>query len=400
MYTIADTEMLVEEEVISQAAARIIEARARDIMVGLAINTVLCTGILFATFGLIFWLADAFAVALFGALFIAAGVVTLRSGTTVYAMFGNAAALIGAGMLLGGAGFELMDKYQNIAGVTMTLGGAAVAALAGWGFVKSKLSTRFVTGSVFLMAGALHLTGMGVLVEEYGLSGLPVSAFWLYAACAIAAAGWLIDVRLVSALAVAPFAQALDTGTFYMHAAYVFYSPEATLSILQMSVLIVAMLWIAQTQNARTARHARIHVMMGFIVANLCALVGSLWGDVVGETIWGPGASWFRSGLSPSEWQDAIASFRASALTIHEHVFSVAWAVALMAIIFTAAHKNMRGLFNAGVTFAGIHAYTQAFETFYDEPLAYVIGGIAAIPLAWGMWRLNLWFTHQTALQN
>jgi len=45
------------------------------------------------------------------------------------------------------------------------------------------------------------------------------------------------------------------------------------------------------------------------------------------------------------------------------------------------------------MTFAGIHAYTQVFESFYDEPLAYVVGGLAAIPLAFGLWRLNnAWF--------
>lgn len=43
--------------------------------------------------------------------------------------------------------------------------------------------------------------------------------------------------------------------------------------------------------------------------------------------------------------------------------------------------------------FAGIRAYTQMFESFSDEPLAYVIGGLAAIPLAFGLWRLNnVWF--------
>ncbi len=33
------------------------------------------------------------------------------------------------------------------------------------------------------------------------------------------------------------------------------------------------------------------------------------------------------------------------------------------------------------------------FENSADEPLAYVIGGLAAIPLAFGLWRLNnAWF--------
>ena len=119
MHTIADTKMLVEEGVISNAAARIIEARARNTMVALAINTLLCAGILFATFGLIFWLADAFAVAVFGLLMAGAGLAMLSFGKPLYAMFGNAAALIGSGMLLGGMGIELSNKYPDSAGWVM-----------------------------------------------------------------------------------------------------------------------------------------------------------------------------------------------------------------------------------------------------------------------------------------
>ncbi|MEM9578000.1 MAG: hypothetical protein AAF999_13415 [Pseudomonadota bacterium] len=400
MHTIADTKTLVAEGVISQAAARIIESRARSAMVALAINAVLCAGILFATFGLIFWLADALAVAVCGGVFLLAGGLTLNKGHALYSMFGNAAALIGAGMLISGFGIEMADKYEDIAGWVMALVGAGVALCMVLLQRTKSLATPFVTGAILLMAGALHLSGLGLWAEQLSLTGLPMVAFWLYAAMLIALAGWFVDVRLVSALAIVPFAQALDTSTFYFHAAYVFYSPEPTLSILQMSGLIAAMLWVARRGDERVARHARIHVMMAFIVANLCALVGSLWGDVVGETIFGPSRDLLRNGADYTDWRDAVEVYRASALVIHEHVFSVLWALALVAITALAAHKNLRGLFNAAVTFAGIHAYTQVFETFYDEPLAYVVGGFVAIPLAWGMWRLNTWFLGRAAPSN
>ncbi|MEL6978006.1 MAG: cisplatin damage response ATP-dependent DNA ligase, partial [Pseudomonadota bacterium] len=45
--------------------------------------------------------------------------------------------------------------------------------------------------------------------------------------------------------------------------------------------------WIARHRPERIARHARVLAVLGFVVANLCALVGSLFGDYVGETIWG-----------------------------------------------------------------------------------------------------------------
>ena len=391
MHTIADTKMLVEEGVITRSAARIIEARARNTMVALAINTLLCAGILAATFGLIFWLANAAAVAVTGVLMLAGGLLVLARGKDLYAMFGNAATLIGAGMLLGGAGFEFTDKYPDIAGWALTAGGMAVAAATAWAYRGRHLVNRFISGSVLLMALALHLTGLFHFVDHADLFGLPMSLLWLYSAAVIGLAGWFVDVRLVSALAILPFAQALDTGTHYSNAVYAFYSPETTLSILQMSVVIVAGLLIAKQSGDGTARHARIHVMMAFVVANLCALVGSLWGDVVGEQLWGP--TFKRAEYADyTAYMDAKEVFRMSSIVINEHVYSVLWAIALAVTAFFAAHKNQRGLFNAAVTFGAIHAYTQMFETFHDEPLAYVIGGLAAIPLAWGMWRLNAWF--------
>ncbi len=388
MQALADTDQLVADNVISADQARIIEARAREAMVTLAINAVLCFGIIAATLGFIFWLADPVSVAVVGLLMLVGGVLTLTKGKEVYGMFGNAAVLIGAGMLLGGASFELIDKYEDIAGWVMLPVGAIVVAVIWLRMRTGALANGFVLGSILLVGLAMHLVGIGILAEQNDVTGIAKSLIFLYAASGLALAGWFTDVRVVTALAIVPFAQALETGTGYFHAAYVFYSPEPTISIIQMTVLIAAGLWLALRTPERTARHARVAVMLAFVVANLCALVGSLWGDVVGETIWGPD----RRGDFGGDWEAFRAArdqFRASATQISEGVYSILWAVALAVMIFWAARRNLRGLFNGALTFAAIHAYTQLFESFGDEPLAYVIGGLAAIPLAWGMWRLN-----------
>lgn len=386
MFVVADTEALVADGVIAAGAAEEIKRRGRGVMMTLAINLVLCFGIMAATGGLIFWLADAVLVAIVGALFLGSGLFALAKVPDTYRMLGNAAALIGAGMLMGGATIELLDKYEEIAGWVMMPGGAVVAAVAGRALLTGGLTARFVAGSILLMGVAMHLIGVGFLMEQAEIAGLSKSLFFLYATAVIAASGWITDVRFVTALAIAPFAQALETGTGYFHAAYVFYSPEPTLSILQMGALILFLFWAVNGRPERTARHGRTLTVMAFIVANLCALVGSLWGDHVGDELWGPGSRYYNSGFENREsWQAA----RDALLHISEGTYTMLWAVALAAIIGWAAHKGNRGLFNAGVTFAGIHAYTQLFESFGDEPLAWVIGGFAAIPLAWAMWRLN-----------
>ncbi|WP_323780006.1 hypothetical protein [Thalassovita sp.] len=395
MFAVANTEKLVADGIITPDQAEEIKHRARDAMIALAVNSVLCLGIFAATAGFILWLAEPGAVAMLGSLILAGGIAILTRGANLTRMFGNAAALMGAGLLLGGGTVELLMNFEHVAGWIMAAVGAITMALSALALVRKSAAAGFVIGAILLMGVALHLFGVGFLLDQFDLFGVAKAGFFLYAFAVIAVAGWFTDIRLITALSIVPFAQALDTGTEYFHAAYVFYSPEPALSILQLGALIALCLWIAARRQGQVARHAGILAILAFIVANLSALVGSLWGDVVGETIWGPNYAGFygTDGQYQSEqYRAAKAAFNDSAMHISANVFSVLWAIALVLIVFWAAHRNNRGLFNAAMTFGAIHAYTQFFESFADEPLAYVIGGLAAIPLAWGMWRLNATF--------
>ena len=95
--TVVDTKALLEEGVINQKQADAIVDRGRQTMVQLAVNIVLCFGILAATGGLIFWLAKPLPVAVAGFLLGAGGLFALSRDTDNFRFFGNAAALIGAG---------------------------------------------------------------------------------------------------------------------------------------------------------------------------------------------------------------------------------------------------------------------------------------------------------------
>ena len=393
-FVVADTDGLTRDGVISAQAARVIEARAREVMVNLAINALLSFGILAAPLGRIFGLADPAAEAVVGGLSLGGGLMVLARRREVYRMFGNAAALIGAGMLLGGSSIELIDKHPDIAGWVMAPAGAMVAAIAGRALWRGGLTARVVQGAILLMGLAQHLGGIGWLLVEAEVAGLPRVLFFLYVAASFVIAGWLTDVRLITALAIVPFAQALETGTAYFHAAYVFFSPEPTLTIVQMALLIAVLVGWVNRSRERIARHGRVLTVMAFIVANLCALVGSLWGDVVGETLWGPGGVHRSADFETYDsWAAAREAFLESAIHVPPGLYSIFWALALVAVLVWAAHGANRGLFNTAMTFAAIHAYTQLFESFGDEPLVYVIGGLSAIPLAWGMWRANAYFT-------
>ncbi len=397
MTHVVQTEVLVKEGIITSDQGAIIARRSRQVMVALAINSVLSFGIFAAAAGFIGLLADALSVAIVGGLFLGVGATILVKTTDVYRMFGTASALIGAGMLTGGASIEVLDIFGEASGglalMILGLAGAGITALI---HRKGIEHTAFLTGSILLMTGAMHIGGLYIWASASEFSGAVVPVIHFYAAAAIFAVGMFIDVRLISALAIVPFAQMLDTGTFYWNAMYAFYSPETTLSIFQLSVAMAACVAVAGMLTDRYRRHTHIFGIMAFIVANLCFLVGSLWGDIVGSHIWGPGYRDYSEDYQ--SYSDARDAFEASALVISEHVYSIVWAVLLVIAAYWAAHTNRRGIFNAAMTFGGIHAYTQAFETFYDEPLAYVIGGLAAIPLAWGLWRLNDTFESRNAV--
>ena len=387
---VVQTETLVSEGILTADQGAIIAGRSRQVMVSLVINSVLCLGIIAAASGFVLWLGSALAVAIVGGLFLAIGALVLLKTSTLYGMFGNAAALIGAGMLTFGAMADLVDKLGEYwGGISLIVIGIVALAVTAFIFPRSGPTTRFLAGSLTLLAASLHVVGVYVWGGNVELAGLSVSLIHGYVAVLLIGLGMFIDVRLVTALAIVPFAQMLETGTFYWSAMYAFYSPETTLSILQLGAAMAVCIFLAKVLSERYRRHTHLFGIMVFIVANLCFLVGSLWGDHVGQTIWGPGTSSYRYDGDYSDYRAALDAFEATALYINEHVYPIAWAMLLIIAAAWSAHTNRRGIFNASMTFGAIHAYTQVFETFYDEPLAYVVGGLAAIPLAWGLWRLN-----------
>ena len=76
---VVDTEKLLGEGILSQDQAAEIMRRSRETMMALAVNTILCVGVIAATFGLIFWLADALAVSVAGGIFLLIGLWVLMA---------------------------------------------------------------------------------------------------------------------------------------------------------------------------------------------------------------------------------------------------------------------------------------------------------------------------------
>ena len=382
MLYLTDVDRLERDGVLSPEQGAAIRQGARGALLRAAVGVILGFGILAATAGLIVWLAAPLPVAGAGLLFAALGALALRRTGEDGRFLGGAVLLVGLGLLLGGLATELVSRAPGLAGPATAALGAALAA--GAALAMRRGAGGLAAGAALLAGIGLHLFGMGFWAAWADWPTLAVSVLSLHAAALLMLGGAATDLRALTALAIVPFAQVLSTGTAYWHATYAFFSPEPTLSILQMAALIGAALWAMGRLPERWARHAGVLAVMAAVVAGLCALVGSLFGDWVGETIWAHGA---MSGTS--DWFAEREAFRAEAIHVSRGAYTAAFALFLAVAIAWAAERHRRGLFNTAVAFAAIHAYTQAFESFGDEPLAYVIGGLLAIPFAWGVWRID-----------
>ena len=163
---------------------------------------------------------------------------------------------------------------------------------------KGSDRTGFLTGSILLMTTAMHIGGLYLWAGDADLPGAIVPMLHLYVATITLAVGIFIDVRLITALAIVPFAQMLDTGTFYWHAMYAFYSPETTLSILQLSVAMAVCVAVSGILVDRYRRHTHIFGIMAFIVANMCFPRRDVVGRCFGQPHLWAGIPRLQSGLA------------------------------------------------------------------------------------------------------
>ncbi|WP_138466818.1 hypothetical protein [Poseidonocella sp. HB161398] len=421
MFVIADTERLVADGVLTAPQAAELESRARASMVELAAGLLLSFGILAAAGGVIFWLRDAIAVALCGSAAVAAGLALRAWAPRLLQLFGTAALLTGAGMLLGGSAAELLWNHPALAGPVMVPAGALVLIACGL-LIGKRPGEGFALSAILLMGLAMHLGGLYRLLTpldpQAPWHGAVAAGFWAYAALLLAAAGRITDLRWVTVLAILPFAQILSLGLGTGGGQYLlFMLDDPTIALLQMAALAGLCLLLLPRLGRTGARHAAVLLLAALILANLCAFAGSMAGDTVGSTWFAPRYADFSApplsadatAAERAQWQEALraagdrydaalAAWKDRALTISEGAYSLVWALALAGLMLWSAMGLHRGVFNASAAFAVLHAYAQIFLRFDGQPLAFVIAGLAAIPLAWGARQANRWLAGRAAL--
>lgn len=231
----------------------------------------------------------------------------------------------------------------------------AMVLIGGLVLSRSGLDQWAVLANICILVGALMMGG-GITIEAEG------SLFSILLVTAIlAAASLLAKSGLLAVLATLMLSASIGARTGYFHASYFLVIQEPIITILLFGILSMGLFQLSKTLPADYERLAIASSRTGVFLVNFGFWVGSLWGDRT-ET---------------------------GAVIVADSVFSIVWAIALIAAAIWAWRANRRWLLNIVAVFGGIHFYTQWFEVLGASPGTVLIAGLLALGFAIGLRSVN-----------
>ena len=272
--------------------------------------------------------------------------------------------LIGFGVVAIAAGAVALVPTPLTA---VTLGLALTAA--GFAVLVSRVKQWDVLGQICLVIGALMFCGGVIAFGEGSLAAMLIVTAVL-ALIAAAARSSLLTV-----LAVLAASACLGAKAGYAHAMYSLAIFEPTLTIVLFSALAFAAYQVSKRLPADYERIALAAVRTAILLVNFGFWIGSLWGDPL----------FLLSRMAGK----ARAAPRLEDVVIPHTVFSIAWAVVLIAAALWAMRINRRWLVNIAAIFGAIHFYTQWFETLGATPVSVLLGGLMMLAIALALWAFN-----------
>jgi hypothetical protein len=169
----------------------------------------------------------------------------------------------------------------------------------------------------------------------------------------------------MAACAVLAFGSALGARSGYFHATYTLRIDEPTLTIAVFSIVALALYQFSRFERAGLSHVAIIGARTAIILVNFGFWIGSLWGEKLE----------LFAGAAP--------------VRVPAAVFSIGWAVALIAVAVWGVRVNRRWVVNVAAVFGAIHFYTQWFERLGATPLSVLLAGLLALGLALVLRRFN-----------
>lgn len=280
--------------------------------------------------------------------------------------------LIGFGVIAVAAGaVTLLLTIFEMKPLPVVVFGAAVLAL-GIALTLTRQASTELIAQILTVIGALAFAGALMVYDDASLRAAVAITIVLAASALVARSS------LLMALAVLSLAACLGARTSYRHAVYSLAIQEPTVTIVLFSGLALAAYLISQRLKADYERLAITAAHVSVLLVNFGFWIGSLWGDrlLLGRHLFNPGS------ISPTgSWRTAVV--------IPDTVFTIGWALALLAVGIWGARENRRWVVNTAAVFGGIHFYTQWFSILGANAISVLGGGILILVCAMALYRYN-----------
>lgn len=277
--------------------------------------------------------------------------------------------LIGFGVIAVAAGaVTLLLTMFSFQPLPVVIFGLAVLAL-GIALTYARDPSTELIAQILTVIGALSFAG-ALAVYEDGSLRAAIAITLVFAASAVIA-----HSSLLMGLAVLALGACLGARTGYVHAMYSLSIQEPTVTIVLFSALALGAYLISQRLKADYERLAITAARVSVLLVNFGFWIGSLWGDRL--MLWQRmGASGAPSGPRPP-------------VVIPDYVFTIGWALALLAVGIWGARENRRWVVNTAAVFGGIHFYTQWFSILGANAISVLGGGILILITAVALYRYN-----------
>jgi hypothetical protein len=280
--------------------------------------------------------------------------------------------LIGFGVIAVAAGaVTLLLTLFEFKPLPVAVFGAAVLAL-GIALTLTRQASTELIAQILTLIGALSFAGALMVYDEASLRAA-IAITLIFAVSAVVARS-----SLLMALAVLSLAACLGARTGYRHAMYSLAIQEPTVTIVLFSLLALGAYLVSQRLKADYERLAITTARVSILLVNFGFWIGSLWGD--------------RLRLYRYLTQNDVMggpSFTARGAVIPDYAFSIAWALALIAVGYWGVKSGRRWVVNIAAIFGGIHFYTQWFERLGANPLSVLLAGIILIAVAFALRAFN-----------
>jgi hypothetical protein len=230
---------------------------------------------------------------------------------------------------------------------------------------------RLLSQTLIVIGG---LTGAaGLFILDLGSPRVAILVTVIFALTAI-----LARSSLVAALSVLSLAGSLGARTGYVHAVYSLSIQEPAITILLFSALALALYLISLRVKADYERIAIAAARTCLVLVNFGFWIGSLWGDRL--RLW---SYWTKNDVTGGP------EFTARGAVIPDYVFSIGWAVALIAVGVWGVKSGRRWVVNIAAIFGGIHFYTQWFSILGANAISVLLAGVILIAIAMALRAFN-----------